>query len=319
VIKKRDCIRRQILWLSTLLMLFLYDMPVYCAYPGYDQDDYFEQSYYLGRHVTTGYADYITWASGDTIHLEDDAICGLTEINGRFQGAETLVMRREENKPEFGNSWIMRSIDDRGRDVRGNAGVRVRCIKTDRFDYWGRHVVNVEGKRWVIGMHPRITEFEGQAERGDPRNIDMWGDDSFRFLTGIAGKLNGIEMAKINEPETNSFGIHKMAICSESWDWHVKARAACVAPRPGMHQERISACADVNDNDVYLMHYTEGVCFLTGVMGQFNGYGEGISIKVDEYGNQILHVESLTDQCRSEDKSGCHIKASAVCIPFKIF
>jgi hypothetical protein len=66
----------------------------------------------------------------------------------------------------------------------------------------------------------------------------------------------------------------------------------CVSIQPDMYQPVTVHHVNQGDPDLRMIRADEGVCFLSGMSGKFEGGGEKIGIYVDDQGWRTLYVRS---------------------------
>jgi hypothetical protein len=220
-------------------------------------------------------------------YAESRGFCGLTRISGKFKGKGnySISIYIDHDPNTNANYWAVKSSDG-----FLDYYVDIECIDYDHFS--NRYIHNERKGRWNdIAKKNRIFQ--------------LWGSDSICYLNGVGGRFDGSGefawiLAHESTDKTPDPGSNWLKIVSNTGSGAVKGDARCVAIQPGRYQPVTIHEVKQGEADRRMIRANEGVCFMSGMSGKFEGGGEEIGIYVDDQGWRTLYVRSQQVDVRAK-------------------
>jgi serine/threonine protein kinase len=134
----------------------------------------------------------------------------------------------------------------------------------------------------------RVEPKEYYWRTGDPPLRLASRDDGFCVLTSVAGELRPKNKLGITVDKDGWFLSGNSAV-------QISARALHLVPKtPGTVRLRVQEYSwQAKQPPVKMIPAADGICFLAGVGGHFQGYGESVVVKVEADGNWYLTGQAI--------------------------
>jgi hypothetical protein len=223
------------------------------------------------------------WQKGEAskvIGNRNEVVCGLTTIQGKFSGPTDSV-----EVTTSGDNWIITGSGS-GQGLRAEAF----CYRADGFipDEGSSGNALTISKRYQAQAFNR---FQGTCLAKD---VPMYAQDTFSFLTGLRGEMAGAgEFARIEQAlVVDTANVLHAQSCAFSVDAFSRSvRIGSPVPLLGKFINKNSQIgnaqqipevvvgSDVTNPAATLSPVDKGMCFLTGVQGKFISSSEWVQIR----------------------------------------
>jgi hypothetical protein len=223
-------------------------------------------------------------------YAESRGFCGLTRISGKFEGYDSVSLNIDHDPITNADYWAVETYGS-SHDIN----VDIECI--DYYHFSNRYIHNALKHFW---WYPASRFFN----RND-RIFQLWGNDSICYLYGVGGRFEGSGefawiLAHESTDKTPDPGSNWLKVVSNTDEDVVFGHAMCVAIQPGRYQPVTVHEIKQGEPDLRMIRANEGVCFMSGMSGKFEGGGEEIGIYVDDQGWRTLYVRSQQVDVRAK-------------------
>jgi hypothetical protein len=203
-----------------------------------------------------------------------DGICLLQGVTGNFRGGGEAVWIRNN-----GTNWELN-----GTSQQSAVSARAMCVPFSAIQ--GAD----QGINYLIGTASAWATYNGCAWyetcHGNGEFLDLWGQDSFCYLTGMSGEFNGGgEIISINPWAADHW---YMMVFLQAEGGYIRGEAGCLSlvghsllrvtagATPGYPSERYEW--NQGDSWMQLPNEDRAFCGLDWITGHFQGGGENVDI-----------------------------------------
>lgn len=233
----------------------------------------------------------------------EDGFCYLTGITGNYRGFGEAVTLELRLNTRGGYDWFLT-----GRSLQDGVGAKARCVRYSAFRNTAPFI------HFTTGLGLQCTRV---APPPSPGTIDfgpfcpVWQTDSACFLSGISGALSGADDSTGISASSSSFnGYQSVEIQVSRPGGALTAYTQCVNLGKTRYQLALSPSPGAPGTDrgyrwsqgalaVPLLPVSQGICYLTGIQGNFRGAGESVQI-TQSGGSWLLSGASMQTGVRAE-------------------